>query len=279
MITLICQQCGREFLSTRRNKKYCSCACANTKAANNRSKAIEDMQAQIVWSSGGGIQSTAIAALIYSGVLPKPDFAVMIDTGYESDKTYSYLERIIRPKLSEVGVKFNLVSSEVFGGDTKIIGDTGLVNIPAFRKNSDGSVSHLATWCNNAWKVKVLRRWLREQGVEKCIDWVGISTDESRRANKDSGVKWITNAYPLIELGMDRTACVEQIKKVGWEMPVRTSCVFCPNRTNYEWLRLKYESPSDFEQACQLDEYLRKVRPDIWLHSSCRPLREVMMSE
>ena len=33
-----------------------------------------------LWSSGGGVQSSAIAVLIAQGKLPKPDIAVMIDT-------------------------------------------------------------------------------------------------------------------------------------------------------------------------------------------------------
>jgi len=39
------------------------------------------MERTQVWASGGGVQSTAIAALIVLGRLPKPDLAVIADTG------------------------------------------------------------------------------------------------------------------------------------------------------------------------------------------------------
>ena len=278
MITLECAHCGALFESVRRSKKYCCCACANTASANKRSQELHNRAEKIVWSSGGGVQSTAIAALIYKGVLPKPDYAVMIDTGYESEKTIQYIHDIIIPKMAEVGVRFELVPTTRYGS-ADILDKNGGVNIPAFQKHSDGRVSKFSTRCNNSWKVKILHRYLREHGVTKCIDWVGISTDEARRGYKNTGLKWITNKYPLLDLGYSRDDCIKIIKEVGWPVPVRTSCIFCPLRTNYEWLRLKYENPADFERACEIEDYIRSVRPDVYLNSACRSLGEVLESE
>lgn len=278
MMTLTCAHCGASFESERRSKKYCSCACANTASANRRSDSLLDEKEYIVWSSGGGIQSTAIAALIYKGVLPRPDFAVMIDTGYESEKTIQYIHDIIIPKMAEVGVKFDLVPTAQYHGADIFDKNDGL-NIPAFRKNEDGTVSKFSTRCNNSWKVKVLHKYLREHGVRRCVDWVGISTDEARRGNKSTGLRWIRNAYPLLDLGYSREDCIKAIQSVGWPLPLRTSCVFCPLKTNYEWLRLMYESPEDFDRACNMDEQIRDRRPDVFLHPTCRPLREVLRSE
>jgi hypothetical protein len=42
-----------------------------------------------VFSSGGGTQSAAIAALIVQGRLPKPDFVVIADTDYECSSTWT----------------------------------------------------------------------------------------------------------------------------------------------------------------------------------------------
>lgn len=278
MMKLKCAHCGNEFLSVRRSKKYCSCTCANTAAANRRSAELLAEKEHIVWSSGGGIQSTAIAALIYKGILPKPDFSIMVDTGYESEKTIRYIREVIIPKMEEIGVTFVLLPTERYYSANIFDKNDGL-NIPAFRRNPDGSVSKFSTRCNNTWKVKVMHKYLREHGVKRCVNWVGISTDESRRGYKNTGLQWIRNAYPLLDLGYDREACLRIVKTTGWPMPVRTSCVFCPLRTNYEWLRLKYENPDDFERACALDETIRKRRPDVFLHSTCRPLREVLESE
>lgn len=53
----------------------------------------------VIWNSGGGTQSAAIAALIVTGKLPKPDLAVIADTGRERSSTWDYLDRHIAPAL------------------------------------------------------------------------------------------------------------------------------------------------------------------------------------
>lgn len=228
-----------------------------------------------VWSSGGGIQSTAIAVLICQGKLPKPDYAFMADCGYETEQTYEYCETVLKPKLAEVGVKYEMVKSSDYV-DVQLINPAGYCNLPAFRKNPDGTVSHFSTHCNSTWKQQVMRKWLREKGVEKAVDWVGISTDEKRRARGTTGVKWITNRYPLLELDMDRQACIDLIDIAGWKMPVRSSCIICPQRTMFEWLRMKVECPVDFEKACEIDRWIRSRDPNIYLNPKCVALEDIL---
>lgn len=278
MIELICKNCGKKFLSERRSKKYCSCACANTYSSRQRAKAFEDKPSATVWCSGGGVQSTAIAALIYRGKIPKPDYAFMADCGYESARTYSYLQRIIVPKMREIGVNFEIVKSSNYV-NVELIDSKGYCNLPAFQKNADGSVSHFSTRCNGTWKQQVMRAWLRERGVEKCVNWLGISTDEAHRARYSRQEKWIVNKYPLIELRMDRKACANFIKETGWEMPIRTSCIMCPQRTKFEWLKLKIDCPGDFDRACAIEKEIQAINPNVFLSAECRPLAEIVENE
>jgi len=58
-----------------------------------------------VWSYGGGTQSVAIAALIIQGRLPKPDFAVISDTGMEKQSTWDYMDQVTNPALSAIGLE------------------------------------------------------------------------------------------------------------------------------------------------------------------------------
>ena len=58
-----------------------------------------------IWSCGGGVQSTAIAALIIRGHLPTPDLAVIADTERELSTTWEYLEKYTAPPFRELTVK------------------------------------------------------------------------------------------------------------------------------------------------------------------------------
>jgi hypothetical protein len=62
-----------------------------------------------LWASGGGVQSAAIAALIVTGKVAKPDFAVIVDTEREQSTTWQYMDSVIAPALASVGVTLNRV--------------------------------------------------------------------------------------------------------------------------------------------------------------------------
>lgn len=278
MMTLICKNCGQPFESVRRAKKFCSVNCSNAWNGAHRERAKLPPPDKIVWSSGGGIQSTAIAVLICQGRLPIPDLSLMVDCGYESKRTLAYMQTVTIPKLKEAGVDFHLVPSSRYTS-VELMTKDGYCNLPAFRKNADGSVSHLSTHCNGMWKNYVSRKFVRENGIDRYQQWLGISTDEMRRSKKTSGRQYIELRFPLIELGLSREECVSLIRDAGWPVPIRTSCFMCPQRTMFEWLRLKIECPEDFEEACRIEEQIREIDPDVFLTPKCRPLREILLGE
>ncbi|MBE1468200.1 hypothetical protein [Kibdelosporangium phytohabitans] len=76
------------------------------------------------------------------------------------------------------------------------------------------------------------RRVPRGVYVEQAI---GISTDEFTRA-KDSGVRYLRNVFPLIELGWDRTRCADYLAERGFGETVKSACVGCL-MWNLSWLR------------------------------------------
>ena len=56
-----------------------------------------------IWSSGGGTQSCAIAAMIVLGELEKPDLAIIVDTERECSTTWEYHDCYVAPALANVG--------------------------------------------------------------------------------------------------------------------------------------------------------------------------------
>jgi len=224
-----------------------------------------------VWSSGGGVQSSAIAALIVMGEL-RPDLAVIIDTEREQSTTWQYMDSVITPALASVGVVLHRVKKskfskiDVFGGAD---GETLL--IPAFTDKS-GEIGKLSTFCSSEWKVRAERRWLRSLGINGCITWLGISADEKHRMKPSKG-RWKVR-HPLIERSMNRGDCQALVKKMGWPDPPRSSCWMCPNHTQVEWRDIKENKPDDWRRAIQFDGYIRKKDPNAYLHGDCKPLED-----
>lgn len=228
-----------------------------------------------IWSYGGGTQSAAIAALIVAGKLPKPDVAVIANTGRESSATWDYLKNVIQPALdfpihiiphSFDGTGYNTV--DLWGGKD---GETML--IPAYTSQNGGGM--LRGYCSVEWKRRPVQRWCKENGFDGGDVWIGFSTDEMERCRTyNPNDKW-RHVYPLIDLRMNRGDCIAEVERMGWPAPPRSACWMCPYRSDHEWRDIKNNAPEDFARAVAFERGIRKRDEHAYLHKSMRPIDEV----
>jgi hypothetical protein len=102
------------------------------------------------------------------------------------------------------------------------------------------------------------QRWdTKKYGTFTATNWIGIATEESKRANGNSGNDSITLVYPLIEMGMSTADCIEIIENLGYPVPVKSACVGCPFRSLQSWARMRRDDPTSFADAVDFDEKLR----------------------
>lgn len=214
-----------------------------------------------VWSSGGGVQSTAIGCLIVRGELPVPDYAVIADTGREASTTWDYLFRHANAHFEQKGFQVEVAPHDLATVD--LFSHSGKLLIPAYTTPEGGTTGQLPTYCSNEWKRRVVLRWLRARGVKSCEMWIGISVDEASRM-KDSDVGWVKHRYPLIDLGIDRAMAAQIVREAGLPEPPRSSCWMCPYRTPAEWDAL---TPEDAAKAAALEVEIQKYDPTLTLRS------------
>lgn len=231
-----------------------------------------------IWSCGGGVQSTAIAALIVSGRLHRPDLAVMSDTEREASATWAYFDAVLRPRLAEVGVELVRVAKSQYESSDLWQCDGELLAIPAFYRQSDGSTAKKGTHCAARWKERVVQRWARAQGVKAADVWIGYSVDEMRRVRAQQ-MEWWRLVYPLIDARLSRAACLGLVERMGWPTPPRSACWMCPNRSDKGWSDMKERWPDDFHAAVSLEAELRAVDDRIRLHRSGAPLGQVAFED
>lgn len=223
-----------------------------------------------VLSFGGGVQSSAIAALIIKGELPRPDLVVMADTGREKQATWDYLHGVVGPALKEIGLVVHVIQKEVWG-KVDLVSHSGKILMPVFTRHS-GELGRLPAYCSYEWKRRVVMRWLkREMGVMRGRMWLGISSDEFQRV-RSSDVKWLQHHYPLIDgRWLSRQDCVDVVRGMGWPAAPKSSCWMCPHMGDEQWRGLPEH---EFLRAVELDEHLRTLDASVFLHSSGRPLRD-----
>ena len=165
----------------------------------------------VAWSYGGGVQTAALAVLIREGALPRPDITVMADTGREATATWDYLRDVIAPYLAPVGVTVEIAPHTLATVD--LYAHNGDLLVPAYTAKG-----RLPTFCSSEWKRDVVRRFLRQRGVESCDLWLGISWDERDRA-KPSGKRWVNHVFPLLDRHMTRAGCLRLVEAAGLPPP------------------------------------------------------------
>lgn len=240
-----------------------------------------------ILSLGAGVQSSTLALMSARGDFPRVDFAVFADTGWESQRVYEWLNWL------EGQLTFPVYRVKREGPD---LGDLWL-DVVNGRRSLNGSPlpGHFMSpsgmrpfHCSKEFKTRVIQKKMREmlglsagQRGPKGVaieSWLGISYDEMFRM-KDSELRYVKNRFPLVDLRMRRGDCLRWMAERQYPTPPRSSCIFCPFRSDKEWHDLKEECPDDFDRAVAFDKAIRDGFPGMvgnaFLHRSLRPLGDI----
>ena len=168
-------------------------------------------------------------------------------------------------------------------------GSRSYVDIPVYLKGRGGEGDGIGRrQCTYNYKIRPIRRRMREllglrprQRVPAGTTvelWLGISTDEAIRM-KPSRDRWITNRYPLIEVGMSRRDCADWWA-ARYDRPLeRSACVACPFQSRQRWVETKRRWPELFAEAVGIDARMRgglAFAKEPYLHSLRMPLAEAV---
>jgi hypothetical protein len=258
---------------------------------------------------GAGVQSSCIAEMIVDGFAPPVDFVVFADTGDEPIYVYEQVQ-YLKERFAFVGIPLVIVKRPGLGiADQVMFGDGRFITMPMYTLMPDGTTTIVRRQCTNEFKIvpsdDYTKDWLVDHGyatksqvklshkastrrtVRRDVlveNIYGISVDEFQRAGK-RGPEWQKAMYPLIDQRMTRNDCVKWLIKNGHPVPKKSSCKKCPFHSDEYWLDQSINYPSDFEESCQFDEFVRtpegkkrfkgSMRGEFYLHPSCKPLRSI----
>lgn len=247
-----------------------------------------------ILSLGAGIQSSALLALSAEGVLPRVDYAIFADTGWEPAAVYRHLDRLEKEIAEPAGIPILRVSSGNIRKDA-LDPDHHFASMPLYILNKDGKPGMTRRQCTGEYKIKPIKKQVREilgfpyparipEGLF-VEQWVGISTDEFHRA-KDADVQYMRNRHPLIvDMSWSRTDCIRYLTSLGLADTPKSSCLGCPFHGNAQWRNIRDNSPSEWLDVVEFDAAIRKgnaranatgnrLLGEAFLHRSRVPLSE-----
>ncbi|MEU6312321.1 hypothetical protein [Streptomyces sp. NPDC047014] len=227
------------------------------------------------------------------GTLPKVDIAIFADTGWEPKQVYQHLDRLEREIAAPAGIPILRVSSGNIREDA-LDPNHRFASMPLHILKKDGKNGMTRRQCTGEYKIKPIKKTVREilgypypARVPKGVfveQWVGISTDEFHRA-KDSGVQYMHNAHPLIDMGWSRADCVNYLTGIGLAGTPKSSCLGCPFHGNAQWRSIRDGSPGEWADVVAFDAAIRhgnaranangnRLLGEAYLHRSRVPLSE-----
>jgi hypothetical protein len=215
-----------------------------------------------VLSFGAGVQSTTLALMAAKGEIEPSDCAIFADTGWEPRAVYDHLDWL------ETQLPFPV--HRVTAGDIRDSIATGRYEpIPWYVEGGIGRRQ-----CTKVYKLYPIRRQVRAMLGGKtprggCEMQIGISTNEAHRM-KPSNVQYITNTWPLIDLGLSRADCRAKLARWGVETP-RSACCGCPFLSDADW-RLRREQP-EWAETVALSHQL--AASGQYMHRSLRTIDAV----
>lgn len=251
-----------------------------------------------VLNLGAGVQSSTLALMAARGeVGPMPDFAVFADTQAEPTSVYKWLDwletqlpfpvlRVTKGNLTEDALKVRVKAESKYGSNLTYLRRA----IPVFGLDANGEViMAVGRSCTAEYKVRPILKAIRDRCEIKhgqkdvtVTQWIGISYDEMQRM-KLPREPWTQHRWPLVELKMRRSHCIEWMRKNGYPEPPRSACYYCPFHDDAEWRRLRNEDPEHFAKALAFDKEYRKrwnenrggMRFEVFLHRACKPLDQI----
>lgn len=248
-----------------------------------------------VLSLGAGVQSSTLALMAAAGEIgPMPVAAVFADTMAEPEGVYRWLDwlekqlpfPVIRATRGNLGADSTKLVTSKKTGRTYV-----KTRIPFYASDPEtGKKGMSHRHCTRDYKILVIqrevRRLMKEHGAKKCLQWIGISTDEAVRM-KPSAYAHSENIWPLIDAGISRSDCLAWMKAKGYPKPPRSACVFCPYHNDLEWKRLRDEEPEAFAEAVLYERRLSAAIKEstalnwdaAYLHADRVPLDRVVFRD
>jgi len=208
----------------------------------------------------GGKDSVTMCDLLLKNGYPV-DYIIFNDTLLEHEEMYDYIDKIeeyinARYKKSIIRLKPIKKPNDVIFRKVK-------------RKSSDwygqikGIFSPVMGFCE--WrtesKIAPLDRFLKKEGISNYKIYIGFTTDEKHRINRNDETK----LYPLVDnFKMSETNCKEYLINQEMENPLyrhfnRTGCKYCPAQSKKDKFTIWKHYPKVWEEMRLIENMLRDL--------------------
>jgi 3'-phosphoadenosine 5'-phosphosulfate sulfotransferase (PAPS reductase)/FAD synthetase len=197
---------------------------------------------KIAWFSCGATSAVACKLALNSD--PTVEI-VYIDTGSGHPDN----KRFIKECESWYGKKITIIKSEKFSNVFDVIKKTRFVNSP------------YGASCTRELKIAVRLKYEKENNINSYYWGFESGKKEENRAERLSlRYPKFKHHFPLIELHVNKTDCLDTLKELGIEYPTmyklgynNNNCIGCPKGGMKYWNKIRKDFPEVFNRMAKLE--------------------------
>lgn len=218
-----------------------------------------------VLSYGGGLDSFAMLVdAIERG--EHPDVVAFVDVADPEGKdpgewpgTYRHIREVVIPLCRRYRIEFVWIDSRAYPV-------RGARSLWAWMwERGQIPVAGPNRICTRIAKVERFEAWLTDRFPGQDVEvWIGFEAGEEERAEKDPNAGGRTkpkpgaarrrNRFPLMERGLCRCRAEQLVRRLGYPVPRKSACVYCPYGKKRDWKTLARELPEVFAQVVALED-------------------------
>lgn len=179
-------------------------------------------------SYGAGVGSEALRLWLLDQ--NQPFEAVYVDHGCDWPETQQFVKTVPNVKIIRPNVE-------------------GFSNLYDYCFKYHMVPSFMNRWCSDKFKVRCLIQYFKKP----CIVFIGFTYDEAHRVDL-SRTNGVSHVYPLIDNRITRAGAKRFTREHGGEVPMRSSCWFCPFQGRVQWQKLRREHIELYKKAKELEK-------------------------
>lgn len=236
---------------------------------------------RVVLSMGGGMESTATLGLTLKDDrfrALRPDAVIFSDLGSEWPETYEHLG-FVENACGAAGIEYIRLVPEVLRGK-RIFGEnrtyTRLIDWLTDIKKIPSKSQGRYRLCTELFKIKAIGDHLKGRFPgEELVVLIGFGNDEKNRIERgENQVPGWTNRFPLDEAGMCRCKAITYLRSIGWPVPRRSGCTFCPFSKKLDFQVQAEVYPAIFAQTVALERNGSGFAKGFHLNAGSKPVDE-----
>lgn len=226
----------------------------------------------LVWT--GNLGSTTLLAMALENDMPRPDWVIFPDLGWETPSTEQTIA-YYTPLLAKAEIPFTRARARVPLPTQAIHASIRHISIlPLWRWSGQRNA-----YCALEVKFSLLRQAWRRYGIPRYLITTPLqfvfgllAGEEFRRYTNNTPRR--TFLYPLLDLQITPSACQSYLEQAGYPIPPLAACAGCPFQTASQWRQVA-NYPDLWSQLCSLDRTLRNAfnSGPHYFSSSLQPLR------